>query len=168
MDHVALVVQTQGSAPQPFPTCGARYLMDDPAVKAARMNFSNFGLRFTGQNGVIFNGSRASSGADTHPDPTGFLVQATNAQTVGQKTTLGTVNVFFGTGAEFRCQSAGADPWQPQNSSNETFFEFRATNHNTQINTLSGNFQCIARNVSDPNDNRVLFIVHGGFTIQIE
>jgi hypothetical protein len=170
LDHVALTVQTQGDAEQPLETGGSEYRLPHDEIQRLRGVGLDAKLQLTGRNGVQIEMDRTSSNVDTFPDPTSILIQVSEAQTVGQKTSEGSITIFFGArGPTFKAESAaGKIPWTVNSPERNTFLEFALTFLDQAAAKAAGEFQCIARNANDSNDKRLLIIMHGNFALKIE
>ena len=59
--------------------------------------------------------------------------------------------------------TAGDDPWDQhiRNPQSDTFFEFTLTSYNPNTLHASVEFQCLARNMTDPSDNRLMLVMIG-------
>lgn len=166
LDQIALVVQSQGTGFESLKNCGAEFYVNLPAARED--NFSN---KLKVREGptpdskfieVVVNGPEVSGLSQS---PTGMLIQPLDALAVGQKTTHGLAEIYFGpTGPIFRCQSEGTDdPWDQHvaDPSRSTFFEFQLTALNSDFTRGSANFQCLARNENDPADTRLMIVMDG-------
>jgi hypothetical protein len=88
--------------------------------------------------------------------------------TVGQKTTLASAEIAFGTVGDVWACTDGGPIWADNaNSAGATFFEITVTELDDTDKRAAGDFQCIARNTTDTLDTRLLLILDGGFATRI-
>ncbi len=106
---------------------------------------------------------------DSFPQPSKIQIITNDALVEGVKTTNGVAEISFGnSGPIYRCEGeAGEDFWHENivNSQTDTFFEFTLTSYDPRTRGLGAQFQCLARNMSDPSDNRLLLVMLGSVFI---
>ena len=146
--------------------CATSYFIGGTDAQAIRDNpLIQFGAdvsvptrsRILGNRGVVL-------GAST--EPTGFNIESTGV--LNQKTNIGSLEVYFGGGGPvFQC-TGGDQPWHTNihDTLRDKFFEFELTSFDSNANTVSGEFQCLARNMNDPADHRLMIIFGGSFFLK--
>lgn len=148
-------------------TCAASYLVTGADAAAIRSNpTSSFGFDVRGTSSIRIDGTRTFfSGAS--PAPTGILLTSGAPLQVGPKLASSSAEIYFGTaGPVFRC-AGGAQPWHANIAApaTDTFFELALTELDLNNGVAGGNFQCLARNVAEASDKRLLIILGGGFRV---
>lgn len=116
-----------------------------------------------GQSGTnaSLEARRASLGNTpaTSSQPTSLTVSTGQGLTEDAWMNQGTAEVFFG-GAQSADVFTSAFPGG--------FFEFRITDRDATDDTVSGTFQFLGRNNADPNDPRLLLILEGAFSTEVD
>jgi len=81
-------------------------------------------------------------------------------------TRLSTCSPPVAAGCAFKCEG-GTQPWHANiaRPDADTFFELTLTELDLNNGVAGGDFQCLARNRTDPNDPRLLIVVGGGFRV---
>jgi hypothetical protein len=97
-----------------------------------------------------------------------MVIVTSGGLTVGQKTTLGGAEISFGTSGDVWSCEDGGPVWSANASgAGGTFFEITVSNRDDTAGRVAGDFQCIARNVSDATNTELLLILDGGFAMRI-
>jgi hypothetical protein len=140
-------------------TNNAQALRDEPLVQ--------FGVQELGPNAISIYGSRGLV-QGTSSEPVGVLISITSGLTVGQPINTGFMEISYGgTGDVFRCEG-GSQPWHANisNPVQDDFFEFTLTSIDSE--RAEGEFQCLARNQTDPSDHSLLIVMGGSFSLKNE
>lgn len=146
--------------------CAISFLVAGDDAEAVRNNGVLFGVQQTGGANLTIYGNGQSTTITT--EPSGIVIITSGGINLGQKTTLGYAEISFGTTGDVWSCADGGPVWSDNASgANATFFEILVTQLDDTNKRASGEFQCIARNTTDQNDTRLLLIIDGGFSMNI-
>jgi len=166
LEQIAFTVQRLGD-PSLINVCHERFSVDVANARSINSNLAKFEfypLSGTTERRGQLIANLATSG-DSFPRPSKIQIEIASAIVEGVKTTDGFAEINFGAaGPIYRCEgSAGEDFWDDhiQNAQTDTFFEFTLTSYDPTTHGLGATFQCLARNTTDPSDNRRLLVMLG-------
>ncbi len=170
LEQIAFTVQRLGN-PSLINACHERFSVDVVNARTIDDDFAKFEFYplagTTDRRGQVI--ANLASPGDTFPRPSKIQIEINNAIIEGVKTTDGFAEINFGaSGRIYRCEgNPGEDFWDDHlvNSETDTFFEFTLTSYNPTTRGLGAQFQCLARNITDPSDNRLLLVMSGSVFI---
>lgn len=170
LEQVAFSVQLLGNRSL-INACHQRFSVDVANARAIDDDFAKFDFYpvsgTTDRRGEVI--ANLSLAGDVFPQPSKIQIITNDALVEGVKTTNGVAEISFGnSGPIYRCEGEpGEDFWHENiaNSQTDTFFEFTLTSYNPSTRGLGAQFQCLARNMSDPSDNRLLLVMLGSVFI---
>lgn len=146
--------------------CASHFLVAGADAEAVRTAGVLFGVENTGQQNLTIYGNGHSTTNDQIPS--GIAIFTSGGITVGQKTTLASAEISFGTMGDVWACADGGPVWANNaNGAGATFFEILVTELDNANKRSEGEFQCIARNTTDTQDARVLLIMDGSFVMKI-
>ncbi len=175
LEQIAFMAQ-RGGINSMINICHSRFTVDVAAVRSsgsltAEAEFEFEALPATSDRRVVVVGNLGASG-DTFPNPSKIQIQTDGAALVGQKTTDGFAEISFSaSGPIYRCESeAGEDFWEDHilDPETDTFFEFTLTSYDAGNRRATAEFQCLARNTTDPTDKRLLLVMIGSIIMPTE
>lgn len=150
--------------------CGGLFLVAGAAVTEVRDNGFPFDYRVAGGNNARIRANRVqfdTTRTDVHP--TNIIIETTGGLTVGSPTTLGSASIsFISPFKAFDCENGGPVWSDNFNRQRATFFEIRLTDDDASEQRAEGEFRCIARNATDPSDERLLLVTDGAFSMIYE
>ena len=163
--QLADLIQAQNTS-YGIQACATQFLIAGTDVEAVRNTGVLFGTTTTGgQNLTIYANGHSTTNAQ---NPSGISIFTSGGITVGQKTTLASAEIAFGTVGDVWACADGGPIWADNaNSAGATFFEITVTELDDTDKRAAGDFQCIARNTTDTLDTRLLLILDGGFATRI-
>lgn len=147
--------------------CATKFLIAGTDAQAVRDDGGIlFGAEATGgQNLTIYGNGFGSTSTQI---PSGLVIVTSGGLTVGQKTTLGGADISFGaSGDAWSCEDGGPVWSGNASGAGGTFFEITLNERDDTAGRVAGDFQCIARNVSDTTNTALLLILDGGFALRI-
>jgi hypothetical protein len=148
-------------------SCAGSYLVaGTDATNIRNTGVIDFGFDVREPLYIKINGTRTLvSGASN--DPTGIVIESNGGLTTGNKLNSSSAEIYFGgAGPVFRCEG-GTQPWHANigRPDADTFSELTLTELDLNNGVAGGDFQCLARNRTDPNDSRLLIVLGGGFRV---
>lgn len=173
LDQVALTVQ-RFSYPSLINACHERFSLDVANARAISRHDAKFDfLPVPGStNRRVEVTARIPVLGNTFPIPSRISIVTHEPVAEGVKATYGAAEIGFGPGGPvYRCQgSAGQNFWDEHilNDTTDTFFEFILTYYNPYSRALTAKFQCLARNMSDPSDKKLLLVMLGSISMTAE
>ena len=168
LEQVAFTVQRLG-LDSLINICHDRFTVDVEDLRALNPNLATlefYPLAGTSERRLQLFVNLVTPG-NSFPVPSSLTVQTNGATVVGVKTTDGFAEIRFGSSANapaYRCEgSAGEDFWDQHiiDPQTDTFFEFTLNSYDPSARHASAEFQCLARNTTDPSDNRLMLVMIG-------
>ncbi|MGD9538727.1 MAG: hypothetical protein AB7P52_15640 [Alphaproteobacteria bacterium] len=166
LDQIAVTVQRLG-IDSLINICHDRFTVDVEAVRNIDPHYAMlefYPLANTSERRLQLFVNLVATG-NTFPVPSLLAVQTNGAAVVGVKTTDGFAEISFGSnGPTYRCDGqAGEDFWDEHiiDPATDTFFEFTLNSYDPNARRASAEFQCLARNTTDPSDNRLMLVMIG-------
>jgi hypothetical protein len=173
LDQIAVVVQRLGN-PSLLNACADRFSADVATLRATAPNLATFEfypLAGTSDRRMQLFINFAALG-NQFPRPTYLQIQTNGAVIEGAKNTDGFAEIKFGEdGPVYRCEGRPNQIfWDDHilSPQSDTFFEFTLTSYDPSTHGLGAQFQCLARNASDPSDNRLLLVMLGSVFMTAE
>lgn len=171
LEQIAFLVQRFGIDSM-INVCHDRFTLPVADIRAqgtGSVQFEFFALPNQPGERVTVNGIVAAGG-NSFPSPVGITIQTNGPAPLSQKVTDGFAEIVFGGGGPtYRCEGrAGEEFWDQhiRDPLSDTFFEFTLTGRNPQTPSATAEFQCLARNRTDPNDQRLMLVMIGSIIMR--
>lgn len=179
LEQIAFTVQRLG-LDSLINACHERFQLDVETTRQLRdpvlgvpLNLVRFEFRpLAGGGASVFAKGQAGLASNTFPTVLGITITTNGDAPVGQKVTDGAAEITFGgAGPTYRCTGrAGQEFWDQHIADplTDTFFEFTLTSRDAARRLATAEFQCLARNITDVSDTRLLLVMSGSIIIDTD